>query len=80
MSGQSKFNSATVKILDGAVIVHMLAPQISNTFQDYFEKEFLPYVKQALKSVERLDIVWDTYTEQSIKQQARNQRGAGEMN
>ena len=78
LSGQSRFTGANVKILDGAVIVHMVPPKMSDTFQDYFEKEFLSYVSHELEFVDRLDIVWDTYYNHSLKKKARDQRGHGE--
>ena len=78
LSNQSQFKSVTALILDGAVIIHLLEPKTSDTYKDYFEKQFYPYIKQKLNYVERLDIVWDTYTEESLKEKAREQRGASE--
>ena len=39
------FKSASCKILDGAAIVNIRAPRDSITFEDYAEKEFLPFLK-----------------------------------
>ena len=78
MSGQSRFTAANVKILDGAAIVNMVPPKMSETFQGYYENEFLAYVKEDLKHFKRIDIVFDKYLEHSLKKQARDQRGLGE--
>ena len=43
--------------LDGAVIVNMLKPIGCQTFQDYSDNIFKPYVSRQLKNVQRLDIV-----------------------
>ncbi|KAL8566382.1 hypothetical protein ACOMHN_049340 [Nucella lapillus] len=52
------------KILDGAVIVQMLPPKLANTFQDYADNVFLPYIMRQLETVKRLDVVWDIYVTQ----------------
>ena len=78
LSGRCMFIAANVKILDGSVIVHMMPPKMSKTFQDYFQKEFLAFISHELEFVDRLDIVWDTYNSHSLKKQARDQRGLGE--
>ena len=38
-----------VKILDGASVVQMLFPRTSNTFQDYRNSVFLPYIFEQLQ-------------------------------
>lgn len=64
-------------ILDGAVVVNFLKPLAAKTFDDYAVKVFLPYIKAKLQHVNRVDIVWDRYHENSLKAQARNKRGKG---
>ena len=49
----------TAKILDGAVIVQMLSPINSQTFEDYSKTVFMPYIDQQLEHTDRIDIVWD---------------------
>ena len=65
------------KVLDGSVIAHMLHPGTCTTFADYAEQVFKPYILSQLESVQRLDIVWDIYREDSLKLGARENRGKG---
>ena len=58
-------------VLDGAVIVQMVQPGCSKTFDEYREKIFLPYIQAILKNVNRLDIVFDVYIEHSLKSATR---------
>lgn len=66
-----------VKILDGAVIVNMLPPGKAKTFEDYARDIFMNYVVSQAQSVTRLDVVWDTYFSNSLKQGTRDMRGHG---
>ena len=65
-------------ILDGAFVNHMLSPRILNTFQDYGNSVFLPYIFGQLQSVRRLDIVWDVYLADSLKAGTKSKRGQGQ--
>ena len=65
------------KVFDGAVVVQILHPKTALTFQEYVETVFVPYLTTQLQSAERLDIVWDTYNENSLKKGARENRGSG---
>ena len=65
------------KVLDGSVIVHLLQPGATKTFQEYADQIFKPYILSQLEMVERLDIVWDVYRPDSLKQGARENRGKG---
>ena len=38
---------------------------------------FLPYIECMLQDVVRIDVVWDTYVEDSLKAQTRMNRGSG---
>ena len=67
----------TAKILDGAVIVQMLSPRNSQTFEDHSETVFMPYIDQQLEHADRIDIVWDVYTQGSLKAATRESRGKG---
>ncbi len=69
--------SVEVLILDGAVIVNMLKPVNSKTFQDYANNVFLPYIQSQLQHVLRLDVVWDVYKPESLKEDTRSKRGKG---
>ena len=66
-----------VIILDGAAIINMLKPIGVKTFQEYAPLVFLPYVKSLLRSVTRMDIIWDVYLAGSLKSIAREKRGKG---
>ena len=67
-----------VIILDGAVIVQMLATGTVRTFEEYAQVVFLPYVWQQLDAAKRVDIVWDEYREDSLKKATREKRGFGQ--
>ena len=64
-------------LMDGAAIVNMLTPGASRTFEEYSQNMFLPYVKAQLVNVTRVDVVWNTYIEGSLKAKTRNKRGKG---
>ena len=64
-------------VLDGAVIVQMVRPGCSKTFEEYREKIYLPYVKSILRNVTRLDIVYDIYLPNSLMSATREKRGTG---
>ena len=66
-----------VLVLDGAAIVCMLKPTGSMTFKQYADSVFLPYLKSLLKDVLRMDVVWDVYTDDSLKCSTREKRGKG---
>ena len=59
------------KILDGPAIIHMLQKGSATTFAKYSSLVFIPYIEQSLEAVDRLDIVWDTYREDSLKAATR---------
>ena len=59
-------------VLDGAVVARLLKPRGKRTFGDYAQPVFLPSVEFQLESaVERLDVVWDRYFPDSLKDTAR---------
>ena len=68
---------ADVIILDGPAIVNMLRPGSAKTFADYAKDVFLPYVHSQLNQSQRVDIVWDDYREDTLKDQTREKRGSG---
>lgn len=74
---QSEAPTVTAVVLDGAVIVQMLKPGTANTFEEYAQQVFIPYVVQQLQHVSRLDLVWDSYRADSLKASTREQRGKG---
>ncbi|KAL8624293.1 hypothetical protein ACOMHN_034016 [Nucella lapillus] len=70
-------SDADVLILDGAVIVHMIRPGAAKTFRAYAEDVFLPHITHLLQTVSRLDVIWDVYRTDSLKNTAREMRGKG---
>ena len=74
---QSEAPTVTAVVLDGAVIVQMLKPGTANTFEEYAQQVFIPYVVQQLQHVSRLDLVWDSYRADSLKASTREHRGKG---
>ena len=61
-----------LKAIDGAAAVHIFTPTTAcKTFQDYADKVFLPFLRKEIEDAKRLDIVWDRYEENSLKDDAR---------
>ena len=59
-------------VLDGSAIVNMV-----QTFQDYEENCFIPYLQTEVRNAKKLDIVWDIYLPNSLKSVTREKWGAG---
>ncbi|KAH3816089.1 hypothetical protein DPMN_117597 [Dreissena polymorpha] len=69
--------TVTVNILDGAMLVQMLQPRGSKTFQDYADNVFLSHLSERLIHVKRLDLIWDRYIADSLKSATRERREHG---
>ena len=65
------------KVMDGAVIVHSLPTTAVSTFNQYADQVFLPYIHAQLQTTSRIDIVWDDYRPESLKESTRQKRGPG---
>ena len=65
------------KLLDGAAVVHLLPTTNVVTFNEYADQVFLPYISKQLESCTRVDVVWDRYLPNSIKESTREKRGKG---
>ena len=65
------------RILDGAAIVRFLPIVGAATFDGYAENCFIPYLSMQLQSTNRLNVVWDTYIPDSLKESTREKRGKG---
>jgi len=65
------------KVLDGPAVVHFLVPGTCGTFEDYAKEIFLPYVVKELDTLSRINIVWDGYKSDSLKNATREKRGCG---
>ena len=61
-----------VNVLNGA---DLFAYNGINTFNDYANSVFIPYIKKQLESSLRVDVVWHTYNLSSIKESRREKRG-----
>lgn len=66
----------TAKLVDGAVLVNMIRPGTSRTFGEYADV-FSNYVQKELSSTLRVDVVWDRYLDDSLKNCTRLNRGEG---
>lgn len=66
-----------VIIIDGAAVVNMVKPGNERTFSGYAAGSFIPYIRAQLCHVNRLDIVWDEYLENSLKATTRCKCGSG---
>ena len=64
-------------VLDGEVIVHILPTKAASAFDEYAEQVFIPYLLDQLQTSSRIDEVWDTYLEDSLKESTREKRGKG---
>ena len=70
--------SVDVLLLDWAAIVNMLKPTgACKTFAEYSQFVFIPYITRELESVKRVDVVWDRYLSNSLKDSTRRKRGNG---
>ena len=66
-----------VKVFDGPAIVHTLPRGGSSTFGEYSSNIFLPWTIRQLQDCKRIDVVWDVYYEESLKETTREKRGNG---
>ena len=66
------------KIFDGAASVYALPSTTVSTFNSYAEHIFIPFIENHLQTSKRVDIVWDTYKDNSIKDSTRVKRGKGQ--
>jgi len=55
----------------------MLKPGAAETFRQYAQDVFLPYIFGQLQHASRLYLVWDSYKADSLKATARAKRGKG---
>ena len=74
---KTNVRNVQVSIIDGSAIVNMLRPGSAQTFLDYAQQVFLPYIVAQLHHAGRVDIVWDQYFSDSLKGETRRKRGRG---
>lgn len=65
------------RILDGAVVVHCLPTTGAATFNEYADQVFIPHLLRQLHHSDRVDVVWDMYVPDSLKESTREKRGTG---
>ena len=65
------------EFLDGSAIINKLAPTNGGTFDSYAWDEFMRFLSHRLADVKRIDVVWDRYLEERLKQTTRSNRGNG---
>ncbi|KAJ7331188.1 hypothetical protein OS493_020892 [Desmophyllum pertusum] len=63
------------RICDCAVIVHCHPVTGAITFDDYAKNVFIPHIRS--QGSRRVDVVWDTYVPDSLKESTREKRGKG---
>ena len=68
---------ACMIIIDGAALVYILKPAMSETFDDYASMYMEHIRRQFISSVCRVDIVIDMYTTDSLKIITQRKRGNG---
>ena len=66
-----------ISIMDGAVLVNILRPVDCKTFGDYAVNVFAPHVIRERNLVQRVDIDWDQYFDNSLKTQTREKLATG---
>ena len=64
-------------LMGGAVVVQILKPRMTKTFDKFAQQVFIPYLEIQLRNVSRLDLAWDMYISDSLKGSARTKRGKG---
>ena len=68
----------TAKVFDGAAIVQMVKSQAAKTYGEYSKTVFWPFILNSKDgSFSRIDVVFDVYTEGSLKAETRERRGRG---
>jgi len=59
------------------IVLHFLSTKGVSTFNEYAYKVFIPYINKRLQSCMRIDIAWDRYIPDSLKESTRKKRGKG---
>ena len=70
-------NSFQFSIIDGGTLVSLLKPAPFSTFPQYAENILIRYICAEWNNVNRVDIVWDQYFDNSLKNTPRKKRGGG---
>lgn len=65
------------RIFDGGALIHMLTPKCVHTFAEFATMVFLPFLRRELEKTGRIDVLWDRYLPDSIKNSTRIKKGSG---
>ena len=72
-----KHPNVSCAIIDGAALVRKLKPTCSATFGEYIDNELKTNILARFANVDRIDLVFDQYRVDSIKNATRDGRGSG---
>ena len=65
-------------MIDGAWLVHILKPASQvETFREYASDVIVPYIARELEKIKRVDVIFDRYDDNSLKDSTRKMRGDG---
>ena len=67
--------AATCVVLDGAAIIQMLKSTAAKNFDDYASQIIISFLATKLRDTTELDLVWDTYKDDSLQQDQNVVRG-----
>ena len=70
-------SNVSAKIFDGAAIINMLVLTNCKNFLQYASEVFIPFIRSQAVNIQRIDVVWDRYFQDSFKSETRNNQGAG---
>ena len=65
------------KVLDGSAVIHLLSTARVETFKDFANNVFLPYIKHQLENADRVDVVLDSFINNTLKEGTRDKMGNG---
>ena len=69
--------SVEAVVVYGADLVYMLRPGTNKTFDEYAPIVFLPYICRQLELVNRINVVWDVFIANNLKDALRGKSGRG---
>ena len=62
-------------LLKGQVMVNIIKPENCTTFEEYAERNIIPYIESYFKNVSQIDLIWDVYHDKSLKNITRKKGG-----
>ena len=70
----SETHEIDAKVIDDAVSISVLKPIYGKTFRDDAINVFVTYIRGLLRQAELVDLVWDRYFAESLKNCTREKR------